>query len=55
MSLGVSRLKNAASLYVKEDYYITGKRSTVVVEKLGAEENIRKMLNGRDPYEWVKD
>lgn len=55
MRLGVSRSKNAASLYVKEDYYIAGKRSTVVVEKLGTEEDIRKRLNGGDPYEWAKE
>lgn len=54
MRLSVSKSKNAASLYVKEDYYIGGKRSTVIVEKLGTEEEIRKRLNGGDPYEWAK-
>lgn len=55
MRLSVSRSKNAASLYVKEDYYVGGKRSTVIVEKLGTEAEIRERLNGGDPYEWARE
>lgn len=55
MRLNVVRSKNAASLYVIESTYVGGKHSSRIVEKLGTEEELRKKLDGRDPYEWAKE
>ena len=55
MRLKVSRSKNAASLYVIESTYINGIHSSRIVEKLGTEEELRKKLDGADPYEWAKE
>jgi transposase len=55
MRLQVSKSKNSASLYVIKTVYIEGKEHTKIVEKLGTEEQLRKTLNGRDPYEWAKE
>lgn len=57
MRLKVSKSKNAASLYVIKSVYNpkTQKNTSVVVEKLGTEAELRKKLDGRDPYEWAKE
>ncbi len=57
MRLKVSKSKNAASLYVIKSVYNpeTQSNTSVVVEKLGTEAELRKKLNGRDPYEWAKE
>lgn len=54
MRLKVSRSKNSASLYVTKTVYIDKKERTITVEKLGTETELRKKLNGADPYEWAK-
>jgi transposase len=54
MRLKVSRSKNSASLYVTKTVYIDKKEHTITVEKLGTEAELRKKLNGADPYEWAK-
>jgi len=56
MRLKVSKSKNAASLYVIKSIYNskTQSNSSVVVEKLGTEAELREKLNGQDPYEWAK-
>ena len=54
MRLKVSRSKNSASLYVTKTAYIDKKERTITVEKLGTEAELRKKLNGEDPYEWAK-
>lgn len=56
MRLNVTRSKNAASLYVVKSVYNpkTQSNSSKIVEKLGTEEELRKKLNGADPYEWAK-
>lgn len=54
MKLTVSRSKNAASLYVTKSMYVNGTRTSKIVEKLGTEAELRKKLNGADPYEWAK-
>lgn len=55
MRLKISRSKNSASLYVIKSVYENGVNSSVIVEKLGTENELRKKLNGRDPYEWAKE
>ena len=55
MRLKVSRSKNSASLYVTKTVYIDKKEHTLTVEKLGTETELRKKLNGADPYEWAKE
>jgi transposase len=54
MRLQVSRSKNAASFYVIKTVYIDKKEKTHIIEKLGTEAELRKKLNGKDPYEWAK-
>lgn len=55
--LMVSRSKNAASLYVVRSIYKPSSQSntTEIVEKLGTEAELRKKLEGRDPYEWARE
>jgi hypothetical protein len=55
MRLKVSRSKNSASLYVTKTVYVDKKERTLTVEKLGTEKELRKKLNGQDPYAWAKD
>ena len=55
MRLKVSRSKNSASLYATKTVYINKKERTITVEKLGTEIELRKKLNGADPYEWAKE
>lgn len=55
MRLHVVKSKNAASLYMIESTYIGGKHSSRTVEKLGTEAELRRQLNGSDPYEWAKE
>ena len=54
MRLCLSKSKNATSLYVTKSIYEHGKRSTIVVEKLGTMTELEKKLNGQDPIEWAK-
>jgi transposase len=54
MRLNVVHSKNAASLYVIESTYVGKKHSSRVVEKLGTEIELRKKLDGADPYEWAR-
>ena len=56
MRLNVTKSKNAASLYVVKSVYNpkTQSNSSKIVEKLGTEDELRKKLNGADPYEWAK-
>jgi transposase len=57
MRLKVSKSKNAASLYVIKSVYNskTQSNSSKIVEKLGTEAELRKKLDGKDPYEWAKE
>jgi transposase len=57
MRLKVTKSKNAASLYVIKSIYNskTQSNTSVVVEKLGTEAQLREKLQGRDPYEWAKE
>ncbi len=56
MRLKVTRSKNSASLYVIKSIYNskTQSNTSVIVEKLGTEKELREKLNGADPYEWAK-
>lgn len=56
MRLKVTKSKNAASLYVIKSVYNpkTQSNSSKIVEKLGTEVELRKKLDGTDPYEWAK-
>lgn len=56
MRLKISKSKNAASLYVIKSIYDskTQSNTSVIVEKLGTEKELREKLNGSDPYEWAK-
>jgi transposase len=55
MRLKISESKNAASYYVIKDYYLNGKRTTKIVEKLGTHDELLEKLNGRDPLLWAKE
>jgi hypothetical protein len=57
MRLNITKSKNAASLYVIKSVYNpkTQSNSSIIVEKLGTEAELREKLNGRDPYEWAKE
>lgn len=54
MRLKTSESKNSLSFYVIKDVYNNGKRTSKIVEKLGTESELRKKLNGQDPYAWAK-
>lgn len=56
MRLKITKSKNSASLYVIKSIYNskTQSNSSKIVEKLGTEAELRKKLNGADPYEWAK-
>lgn len=56
MRLKITKSKNSASLYVIKSVYNskTQSNTSVIVEKLGTEAELRKKLNGQDPYEWAK-
>lgn len=54
MRLSISKSKNSTSLYVIKSTYINEIHSSKIVEKLGTESELRKKLNGQDPYEWAK-
>ena len=55
--LKVTKSKNAASLYVIKSVYNskTQSNSSKIVERLGTEVELRKKLNGADPYEWANE
>ncbi len=57
MRLSVSKSKNSTSFYVIKSVYNskTQSNSTVIVEKLGTEAELREKLKGQDPYEWAKE
>ena len=57
MRLHVSKSKNSASLYVIKSVYnsVTQSNSSVIVEKLGTEAELREKLSGQDPYVWAKE
>lgn len=54
MRLQTTKSKNAESFYVVKSIYRNGKRSNVIVEKLGTLPEVIKRANGEDPYEWAK-
>ena len=56
LRLKVTKSKNAASLYVIKSVYNpnTQTNTSVIVEKLGTEKELREKLNGADPYEWAR-
>jgi len=56
LRLNVTKSKNSASLYVIKSVYNpeTQSNTSVIVEKLGTEAELRTKLNGLDPYEWAK-
>lgn len=56
MRLKVTRSKNSASLYVIKSIYNskTQSNTSIIVEKLGTEKELREKLNGADPYEWAR-
>lgn len=54
MRLGMSKSKNALSLYVIKSTYENKKHSTRIVEKLGTYEEIVKRVGCTDPIEWAK-
>ena len=55
MRLGMSKSKNATSLYVIKSTYENGKHSSKIVEKLGTRAELERKLGGRDPVEWAKE
>ena len=57
MRLKVTKSKNAASLYVIKSVYNskTQSNTSVIVETLGTEAQLREKLKGQDPYEWARN
>lgn len=55
MRLGKTVSKNSTSLYVIKSTYENGLHSSKIVEKLGTESDLRKRLNGDDPYVWAEN
>ena len=51
MRFKISKSKNWSSFYVIKTVYESKKECTITVEKLGTEAELRKKLNGEDPYE----
>lgn len=55
MRIMQSKSKNAISYYVIKDYTTrAGKRSTMIVEKLGTHEELLAKLDGEDPLSWAR-
>lgn len=56
MRLKVTKSKNSSSLYVIKSIYNSKSKSntSVIVEKLGTEKELREKLGGADPYEWAR-
>lgn len=55
MRIMQSKSKNAISYYVIKDYTTrAGKRSTMIVEKLGTHEELLEKLGGEDPLSWAR-
>ena len=55
MRLSTSRSKNTIIYYIIKDYTKNGKRSTKIVEKIGNQEEVKKMAGDIDYKEWLKD
>ena len=55
MRLQISKTKNAESFYVVRSVYEKGKRTNVIVEKLGTLPVVKEKAGGKDPYEWAKE
>ena len=54
MRLSVTESRNSQNLYVIKLTFENGKRSSRIVEKLGAYDEIKKRLNGGDTVEWTR-
>ena len=55
MRIKITKSKSSENFYVIKSTYIDKKHSTVIVEKLGNLESVRKKAKGKDPYQWAKD
>ena len=56
MKLTITGSKNARSYYVQKSIRKTGgKPTTVTIEKLGTEDEVRAKAGGRDPKEWAQE
>jgi transposase len=55
MRLQISKTKNAESFYVVRSVYEKGKRTNVIIEKLGTLPVVKEKAGGKDPYEWAKE
>ena len=55
MRLQISKTKNAESFYVVRSVYEKGKRTNVIVEKLGTLPVVKQKAGDKDPYEWAKE
>ena len=54
MRLQISKTKNAESFYVVRSVYEKGKRTNVIIEKLGTLPVVKEKAGGKDPYEWAR-
>ncbi len=54
MRVKSTKSKNAESLYVIKSIRVNGKSTSVIVEKLGTLEEVRKKAGDMDPYQWAK-
>ena len=54
MRLGYSKSKNAISYYVYKTGYKNGKNTTVMVEKLGTDSQIREKYGVEDAEQWAR-
>ena len=55
MRLQTVKSKNAESFYVVKSVYDKGKRSNVVIEKLGTIAEVKAKAGDKDPHEWAKE
>ena len=55
MKLTISKSKNSTSFYVQKSIRKNGVSTSITIEKLGTETELREKLNGADPYKWAKE
>lgn len=55
MRVSISKSKNSKSYYIKKDIVVEGKRTSIIVEKLGNENDIKAKIGDLDPLTWAKE
>ena len=55
MKVSISKSKNTTIYYLSKSVWINGRSTTKTVEKIGTEEEVRKLAGGGDPLSWAKE